>query len=41
ENYYPGWHMNKKSWYTLVLDGSVSDDEITERIKESYALAKK
>lgn len=41
ENYYPGWHMNKKSWYTLVLDGSVSDDEIKERIKESYALAKK
>ena len=41
ENYHPGWHMNKKSWYTLVLDGSVSDDEIKERIKESYALAKK
>lgn len=41
ENYYPGWHMNKKSWYTLVLDGSISDDEIKERIKESYALAKK
>ena len=41
DNYYPGWHMNKKSWYTLVLNGSVSDDELKERIRESYTLAKK
>ena len=27
KHYYPGWHMNKKSWYTIVLDGSVSDEE--------------
>lgn len=39
ENYYPGWHMNKKSWYTIVLDGSVSDEELKMRIDESYALA--
>lgn len=41
QNYYPGWHMNKNSWYTLVLDGSVSDDELKMRINESYALAGK
>ena len=41
ENYYPGWHMNKKSWFTLVLNASVSDEEIKQRIKESYKLAKK
>lgn len=41
EHYYPGWHMNKKSWYTLVLDSGISDDEIKLRIAESYALAKK
>lgn len=40
-HYYPGWHMNKKSWYTLVLNGSVSDDEIRMRIQESYQLAVK
>lgn len=41
EKYYPGWHMNKKSWYTIVLDNSVSDAELFERIDESYRLAKK
>ena len=40
-NYYPGWHMNKKSWYTLVLDGGVSDGELKERLAESYRLAGK
>lgn len=41
KHYYPGWHMNKKSWYTLVLDDSIADDEIKLRITESYKLAKK
>lgn len=41
KHYYPGWHMNKKSWYTLVLDGSIPDEELKERIKESYKLAEK
>lgn len=41
EHYYPGWHMNKKSWYTIVLDSGISDDEIKLRLAESYALAKK
>lgn len=39
--YFPGWHMNKKSWYTIILDNSVSTDEIYRRIDESYKLAKK
>lgn len=38
--YYPGWHMNKKHWYTIILDGSVSSDEIFRRIDDSYLLAK-
>lgn len=41
EHYYPGWHMNKKSWYTIVLDNCISDEEIKLRITESYELAKK
>lgn len=40
EHYYPGWHMNKKSWYTLVLDGRVPDKELFRRMAESYELAK-
>ncbi len=39
--YFPGYHMNKKSWYTICLDGSVSVEEICERIDVSYRLAKK
>ncbi|MCH5188369.1 MAG: MmcQ/YjbR family DNA-binding protein [Oscillospiraceae bacterium] len=39
--YFPGWHMNKKSWYTIILDGSVLTEEIFQRIDESYALATK
>lgn len=39
ERYFPGWHMNKKSWYTMVLDGSVSTEEICQRIDESHRLA--
>ncbi len=41
KNYFPGWHMNKKSWYTIILDNSVSTEEICCRIDESYKLAKK
>ena len=41
EHYYPGWHMNKKSWYTIVLDDGVPDNEICKRLDESYKLAKK
>lgn len=39
--YFPGWHMNKKHWYTICLDGSVPDDELRQRIDESFRLAKK
>ena len=39
DNYYPGWHMNKKNWYTIILDGSVETEEICKRIDISYCLA--
>lgn len=39
--FFPGYHMNKKHWLTLCLDGSVSIEEICRRIDESYLLAKK
>lgn len=37
--YFPGWHMNKKSWYSIILDGSVPFEEICRRLDESYMLA--
>lgn len=40
KKFFPGWHMNKKHWFTIILDGSVSLDEICRRIDESYNLAK-
>ncbi|MCM1364203.1 MAG: MmcQ/YjbR family DNA-binding protein [Faecalibacterium sp.] len=40
EKFLPGYHMNKKHWITIVLDGSVEFDEICRRIDESYELAK-
>ena len=39
--YFPGWHMNKKHWFTICLDGSVPVEEICRRIDESYLLARK
>lgn len=41
KKYFPGWHMNKKHWYTIILDGSVSDEELCRRIDTSYRIAKK
>lgn len=41
KKFFPGYHMNKKSWYTICLDGSVEDEEIFKRIDVSYELAKK
>ena len=40
-NFYPAYHMNKKHWFTIVLDGSVSIEEIYKYIDTSYTLAKK
>ena len=39
--YLPGYHMNKKHWLTICLDGSVPQEEIHRRIDESFALAAK
>jgi len=41
QKYYPGYHMNKKHWGTIILDGSVEFSEICGRINDSYLLANK
>lgn len=35
-----GYHMNKKHWNTVMLDGSVADKEIFSWIDHSYDLVK-
>jgi|SRR6478609_6928297 len=32
----PGFHMNKKHWNTIILDGTVSDKLLKEWIDHSY-----
>ena len=34
----PGYHMNKRHWNTVTLDGSIPDIEIKQMVDESYAL---
>ena len=43
ENYscvIPGYHMNKKHWNTILVDGSVGDKLLREWIDDSYNLVK-
>ena len=34
----PGYHMNKKLWNTVVLDGSIPDNLIRDWIDNSYGI---
>lgn len=34
----PGYHMNKKHWNSVAIDGSLSDDTIKNLIDDSYDL---
>jgi predicted DNA-binding protein (MmcQ/YjbR family) len=34
----PGYHLNKRHWNTVTLDGSVPDEMVAEMIGDSYAL---
>ena len=34
----PGYHLNKRHWNTVTLDGSVPDDEVLELVDHSYDL---
>ena len=41
EKYFFGYHMNKKHWLTICLNGSVPTEEIYRRLDKSYELATK
>jgi predicted DNA-binding protein (MmcQ/YjbR family) len=34
----PGYHLNKRHWNTVIIDGSLSDEAIHEMIEDSYDL---
>lgn len=34
----PGYHMNKKHWNTIPMDGSIQDKDILEWVDHSYQL---
>ncbi len=34
----PGYHMNKRHWNTVILDGSIPNPEIYSMIDDSYTL---
>jgi predicted DNA-binding protein (MmcQ/YjbR family) len=34
----PGYHMSKKHWNTVLMDGSIPDKKLKEWIDESYGL---
>ncbi len=41
KRFFPGYHMNKEHWITLLLDGSIDMTEIAPLIDFSYNLTKK
>lgn len=38
---YPAFHMNHKSWITVTLDDTLSDDEVMEHIETSFRMTGK
>lgn len=41
KRYFRGYHMNKRHWITICMDGSVSMREIRQMIDASYKIAEK
>ena len=36
----PGYHMNKKHWNTIIVNGQLNNRQLQEMIDDSYALVK-
>ena len=41
ETVLPGYHMNKKHWNTIIVDGRLSAKQLKEMIDDSYDLVAK
>lgn len=39
-NILPGYHMNKKHWNTMIIDGRLDQEFVDELIEHSYDLVK-
>ena len=37
----PGYHMNKRHWNTIIVDGNLSNSQLKDFIKNSYELIAK
>ena len=35
----PAYHMNKRHWVSIILDGSMSEEQVFQLIAESYKLS--
>lgn len=40
EGFFPAYHMNKENWISILLDGTVSADEIEPLLELSYQLTR-
>jgi predicted DNA-binding protein (MmcQ/YjbR family) len=38
DSVFPGYHLNKKHWNSVLLDGSVPEQELLDMLEESYRL---
>ncbi|PPL14516.1 MmcQ/YjbR family DNA-binding protein [Microterricola pindariensis] len=36
----PGYHLNKKHWVTLLLDGTLDDSLVEQLVRDSHALVR-
>jgi predicted DNA-binding protein (MmcQ/YjbR family) len=34
----PGYHLNKRHWNTVMIDGSLSDETLRDMVEDSYDL---
>ena len=34
----PAWHMDKRHWITVVIDGSLGDETVRDLVEDSYDL---
>jgi predicted DNA-binding protein (MmcQ/YjbR family) len=37
----PGYHMNKKHWNTIIVDGTLTNRQLREMLDHSYMLVAK
>lgn len=41
KGFYPAWHMNKKSWISIILDNRIEDSIILNLIEKSHFFSEK